>query len=345
MAEKDQDHKVTRLERRIAETAADIMEDEAENPEYLHSVLCQVGLPRASTSERSFERFNGKNGISIQAGKVLRRSGWIDAALPYGAKPRLVLVHVCSEAVRTRSNVVEVGRTLNEFLKRIGADNNGPSYARFKNQMEALAVCRMQIGMWSETRSLIINTQPISKFEAWIQHDNGTLGMWPGVIELSSEFYDSIVSHAVPLDPRAIHALQGSALALDIYSWLAHRLWRVRADNGMRLFWKNLRAQFGQEYRDDKNFKKEFVKALRKVKAVYPDARIDEVRGGLRLYPSPPPIRKTNVLVKLPESQFTMWPPEPRQAKINSRKAGAVLRAAVEETAGDLATHRPRRGR
>jgi len=104
----------------------------------------------------------------------------------------------------------------------------------------------------------------------------------------------------VPLDARAIHGLQKSALALDAYTWLAHRLCRVRKGGGVKLSWGNLRQQFGQEYRCSKDFKKEFRAALLKVRAVYPGARIDEEIGGLRLYSSPAPVPKSQVVVQLP---------------------------------------------
>jgi hypothetical protein len=54
-----------------------------------------------------------------------------------------------------------------------------------------------------------------------------------------------------------------------------------------------LRGQFGQEYQGkeaDKDFKKKFLIALRAVLAVYPQAKVKQVTGGLMLMASPPPI-------------------------------------------------------
>ena len=62
-----------------------------------------------------------------------------------------------------------------------------------------------------------INTEPFEKFDAWLQReDTGQMTLWPGVIELSQKFYDTLREHAVPLDPEALKALKHSALALDI---------------------------------------------------------------------------------------------------------------------------------
>jgi hypothetical protein len=74
----------------------------------------------------------------------------------------------------------------------------------------------------------------------------------------------------------------------------------VKQNKGVTLYWKNLKDQFGQEYRCDKDFKREFSGALRKAHAVYPDAKMEIVRGGLRLFPSPPPVKRRQVVVALP---------------------------------------------
>jgi Plasmid encoded RepA protein len=274
---------LTRLQRRVIDAAADIMEAEADSPEYMHTVLCQVGLPRSQTDGRSFERSNGRASMVVEAGRLWKRGKWVDQPLPYGAKPRLVLVHACSEAVRTQSLEIEIGRSVREFLARLGLDNSGHEYSRFRAQIEALAACRMVLGMSSDTKDVTIATQPFSRFEAWVQHDGKSLGLWPGSLTLSAEFFGSLIDHAVPLDPRGIAALQKSALALDVYSWLAHRLHRIRKPDGVKVSWANMRQQFGQEYKTSKDFKKAFRLALLKVRAVYPDAAIDDFPGGLIL--------------------------------------------------------------
>jgi hypothetical protein len=57
------------------------------------------------------------------------------------------------------------------------------------------------------------------------------------LLELSQEFFDTLAVHAVPLDHRALGALKHSALSLDLYTWLAHRLCRVRKPGGVKLSW------------------------------------------------------------------------------------------------------------
>lgn len=273
-----------------------------DSPAFLHAVLCQLGLPRSPLDVRDFTRTSGSASLHIEAGKWFNGRTWEAQPLPSGTRPRLVLLHVCSEAVRTRSPVVEVEDSVRGFLRRLKIDTAGDSMRRFRRQMIALAVCRMQLGYKTADRVVNLKCDPIDEFEAWIQNDNtGQRAMWPGVMTLSGKFFDTLAEHAVPLDAGAVGALQNSALALDVYTWLAHRLCRVRQNAGAAVSWSALKGQFGQEYRTEKDFKRELVGALGKVLPVYPGARVEKIRGGLRLMPSPPPVKRKGVVVALPE--------------------------------------------
>ena len=277
--------KISRETARIIRFATEIVEAPPEKPDFLHSVLCQVGLPRRATPELKFERRNGLASLLVEAGSLYSGQKWQQQPLPYGPKPRLALVHISTEAVRTKSRVIDVGRSLHEFMRRLGIGTNGREYRNFRQQMRALSACRMSLGYGNTT----IDAKPIEKFSTWNALQE-TRGLDEGAIELTTKFYESLVDSAVPLDPRALACLQGSSLALDIYTWLSHRLHRVARVTGDRVTWSNLADQFGQEYSEIKDFKKTFQKALVSVRSVYPDARLEEVRGGYILLPSRPPV-------------------------------------------------------
>lgn len=93
-------------------------------------------------------------------------------------------------------------------------DGGGPrgGYTVFRQQIESLAAWRLTIGMQSEGRVVTVDEKPIKRFEAWLNHDGSQRTLWPGVLELSTEFYDTLTHHAVPLDYRALAALRHSSL-------------------------------------------------------------------------------------------------------------------------------------
>lgn len=296
----DDSAKITRLQRKLVQTGMEVNDFLHDRPEYLHAIMCQLGLPRSRTAARSFERSVGRASMMVSAGKRYTREGWQDMPLPYGSQPRLAMIHLCSEAVRNQNPVIDVSEGIIPFLRDMGMSISGRTFRTFKNQMNYLAGCEMQLA-WDDGDSIKqTRCAPVHSFQAWADPFAGQTSFWPDEIKLGQEFFETLCEHAVPLDPRAVHALQHSALAMDIYSWLAHRLCRVRKNDGVKLYWKNLRQQFGQEYQCPKDFKKKFAPAMRKVLTVYPTANVRQEYGGIRLFPSPPPIRKNHAIVALP---------------------------------------------
>lgn len=256
-----------------------------------HAVLCQVGLPRSRVKGREFMRRSGAAWLNVQAGYLDEGKGPVLQPIPYGVMPRLALAWVSTLAVRGKEREINIGSSVAEFLRLMGMDDQGARYKTLRRQMHALAACRLQLGFKGRT----YNGQPVEQFDAWLanhNHNHKQLTLWPGIMVLSESYYNSLIESAVPLDSRALHALKGSALALDVYAWLAQRLHRIEGKR-VTLHWKSLREQFGQEYKGkdpDKDFKKEFLPVLRKVQAVYPQAKVKQITGGVLLVGSPPPI-------------------------------------------------------
>ena len=290
-----------RLEQRAVAAARAIADAEPSGDDllFLHSGLAQLGLPRGPCKARRFERCDGSVSLLVTAGSLWDGDDWVQQPLPNGSKPRLIMLDMGTQVVRSKSNEFFVEGSAKKYLKkRLGLSNtggrNGPLTA-FRRHLGALAACQMQLGFTYRDQALTLNRQLITGFSAWVTADSGRRGLWPGVVGLNADFCDSLRAHAVPLDRRAIRALAGSALALDIYSYLAQRLHRLSKPLDLR--WGTLRRQFGQEYKHVRYFRDDFLRQLRAVLAVYPDAKVSPIRGGLRLRPSNPPVPVTRVVV------------------------------------------------
>jgi hypothetical protein len=181
-------------------------------------------------------------------------------------------------------------------MERLGLNTDGGrDYNLFKREMKALAACRMTLGFGGKEHPVTVDAKPIRRFEAWLAYDGGQPTLWPGVIELSREYFDSLLEHAVPLDPRAVSALAHSAMALDAYSFLARRLYTL--EKPVKVTWRQFHVQFGHEFKDWRNFKQEFIDSLRAALTVYPSAKVEQIRGGLLLKPSLPPVHRESVAV------------------------------------------------
>lgn len=267
---------------------------------FLHAVLAQLGLPRSRPLDedgepaRRFERTAGRVSLLVSAGEAHTGRGWLAESLPYGSKPRLMLADICTEAVRSRSREVDLCESVREYLtKRLGLEWGGGrrgQYTHFRRQAMRLAVCRMQLGVNYGDRVLNYKGEPIREFNVWVTDGGSQKAFWPGSLKLDQEFFETLMEFGMPLDRRAYMALSRSALAMDAYTWLAHRMHRI--DGSVDIAWDALHRDFGQEYKRLRNFKLEFTGALEKAQGVYPQSvdRIHSIDGGIRLYTAKPPV-------------------------------------------------------
>ncbi len=277
----DDDKKLPAIQNRIIGAAVEIDQDDPLGIVYQHSLFCQVVLPRSRPEGRVFERSYRNGSISLEAGKLWDGTRWIEQPLPAGPKPRLALIHINSQAVKTRSPYVDIGHSCAEFLRRLGLnDQSGNTYTLFKRQMKALAACRMTLGFTVGNEAVTLDTKPIEEFRAWMATEQNRLALWPTCLELSRKYLASLLEHAVPLDTRAVSALAHSAMALDAYSFLARRLYTL--EKPVKVTWHQFHAQFGHEYNCNdpvKEFRKRFLPAVRAALTVYPSAKVVRSRG------------------------------------------------------------------
>lgn len=262
---------------------------------FMHTIMCQLGLPRSKVEESSsFNRIFGNAALMIEAGKLWNGSKFVQQPIPYGSMPRLMLIWMNTYAVRHKTQEIPLGKNPSDFLKKLGKKPNGGirgSYSVFRLQLQALAACRISLGFNLDGKAYTCDSKPIKCFEAWICTKDEQ-SSWPISVTLSDEYYQTLIEHAVPIDMRALLALKGSSLAMDVYVWLAERLHRING-RPMLLYWANIREQFAQEYdgkHAQQDFKKKFLRALQAALTEYPQAKVKVVTGGLLLIASPPPV-------------------------------------------------------
>jgi len=290
------------LQRRLIEAAADIREGEPDDIAYQHTILCQTSLPATKPPEGMlrWEKRQGRATLLVQAGEVLdpKTGNFTQLALPYGPKARLLLMHLNSEAVRSQSPVIPVEDSMTAFFRRLmGGPLDGRQIRMLKTQLSALAAAIFRMGITNGDHALQVDTKVVGTFDLWFDKDASQRVLWQSTLKLSGDYFDSLTRFAVPLDERAIAALRDSAVALDIYCWLAQRLHRIAEGKPQFVPWTALYEQFGQGYALIRQFRAFFLRQLAEVRAVYPEARMEADGKGLHLSQSPPPVRKLLVAV------------------------------------------------
>ena len=243
----------------------------------------------------SFGRTNGGYSLYIEPGFDHDRN--VPLGYPYGNVPRLLLAWLTTEAARTKSRTLELGKSLTDFMSQLGLDPSGGkngSITRLRNQMDRLFGSRISCQYHGKRGRAMKYVHVAAGTELWwdpLRPDDA--GQWRSNILLGYEFFQEIIDRPVPLDWRVILAIKKSPMALDIYAWLTYRMSYLKRKTTIP--WGALALQFGSEYTRLRDFKKSFLEQLRVVKLLYCHARFStESARGLTLYPSRPQVLPAN---------------------------------------------------
>jgi len=213
---------------------------------------------------------------------------WV--GVPFGAYARLILLYLQTQALRTGSREVELGRSWREWMLRIGIPWGGKSGRGVREQAELLSRCRLTFHLQGDGRTTgLLNVGIVDKALFLDEGGDGRQGrLTLETAKLSEGFYEALKRHPIPLEEAAIKALANNSAALDCYIWLAYRLHVLRAPK--LVTWQALKAQHGTAYKNLYHFKIRFAGVLALATAVYPDAHVDVVDAGVMLKPSKPPV-------------------------------------------------------
>jgi len=299
---------LTLVEKRSLEASVSIASEMLKNIAYQHTVLCQTCMPYRNPGDtvRKWERQQGATRLLVKAGEIwdVTRSEWREVGLPFGPKARLILAHLNAEALRTGSPEIEVERSLTAFVRRLQdptkrgkSGPSGPCIRAFKEQLERLSVAAIRMAMTANDHTVQINSQFVDVIELWLTKDENNRVRWNPTLHLNYQYFDSLQKHAVPLDERALAALAHSAMALDIYAWLAQRLHRIPHGKPQFVSWTAIKGQFGEGHSRMNNFRSKFRDAMFQVLSCYPKAKLEADHKGLTLRHSPPPVSARVILV------------------------------------------------
>lgn len=291
--------------KKLLETYLQIEEEDAYksgNLGFMARMLVQTTLPhRDPGEEHLWGRQNGKCAFTIQPGVEPGPDGKPKlVGLPYGTIPRLLMIWVATEVIRTQNRKLILGSNLSEFMSKLDLVPTGGRWGtvtRLREQMKRLFSARISFSYGEKSLSddleqYVIKPINIGETHLWWDPKNPAQNTFvESHLMLSEEFHESILEASVPLDMRAIKAFKQSPLELDIYTWLTYRCAKLRKPTP-EIPWASLANQFGSDFSRLRDFKARFIKHLKNVLVIYPDAKVEEGETGLILKPSKTHITK-----------------------------------------------------
>ena len=255
---------------------------------FMARTMALCSLPRTNPGNRhQYKRQNGPYTLYMFAGRD---------KLPYGNLPRLLMAWLSTEAVKTQSRELVLGKSLSDFMRELGIyAGGGNAHTKLRNQMKRLFGCTVSLIYEDRNGQATVNALIARRTEFWWNERKPDQPMlWESKIELSEDFFNEIINHPVPLDMNTLTALKRCSLGLDLYLWLTYRTFALRAP--LRLSWRQVYRQFGlhpdkaSDKRTVLDFRRKVLRELKKIKLAWPGLNYTTAPGVLILLPSTPAI-------------------------------------------------------
>jgi hypothetical protein len=257
---------------------------------FIAKFLVQTTLPHRRQPGSQYTRTDGRF--------TLRITDVGGAGLPYGSYPRLILIWMTSEVIRTSSRELQLGASLSRFMANLGLQATGGHWGtipRFRDQMQRLIGAAIST-RWEQSA----NGQQLAAGENLLLAERFQLWWTPQIlpdapraassITLSANFYEQLIASPVPLDLRAVRVLKQSPLALDLYAWATRRVSYL--ERPTLICWDALRRSFGSGYANTPQgracFRAKTLDALKRVCRVYATLHLEVRDDGVLILPSAP---------------------------------------------------------
>src|SRR3954453_52947 len=281
---------VSKHDRLVIETAYRVLSDDAEKMGFTYSGFALTSLPHKPQTELVWRRDGHNITMLIESGRD--RTGK-PLGLPYGSYARFILLFLQSEAIRTQSREIELGRSMRVWLGNMGLSIGGTTYKLVTAQARRISGCTLtffadRAGAQIKSRGGFVKTEITMSSRI---DDEQQAQLWQDRVLLDEDFYRALCEHPVPVSESALRAIGPRSMVIDVYIWLAYRLHSLTRD--VDISWPALYAQFGAGFSRIRRFRAHFVDCLALALAAYPDARVSVSDQCVTLHPSRPAISKS----------------------------------------------------
>lgn len=285
---------VSQKQRLLVDIAAEVLADERQNIGISYTGFCLTSLPhKRLPDDQAWHKQGHRVTLLVEPGRLQTVQGNIKLyGVPYGARARMILLYLQTQAVRTNSPQVALGRSMRDWMERLGLAVGGETARGLREQSARISACTLKF-FWEGEENNPRGFKRGAIVDSGLQFAGGDFSqgaLWEDQVVLDPVFYQTLRDHPVPLQEAAIKQLRDRSMSLDLYVWLAWRLHTLTKPTPIS--WAAIHTQFGAGFDKLFHFKPRFSEALAAAVAAYPEARVNLSENGITLHPSRPPIAR-----------------------------------------------------
>ena len=231
----------SRHERALIEAAYQVLSEDAEKMGFTYSGFALTSLPHKPQNELVWRREGHNVTMLVESGRDRQGKA---VGLPYGSYARFILLFLQSEAVRTQSREIELGRSMRVWLGTMGLSIGGTTYRMVAEQARRISHCRLQFFADREGHELMSHGGFVDGSISMSGVAGDQPSLWQDRVMLNDAFYRALREHPVPVSEAALRAIGPRSMVIDVYVWLAYRLHSLisrhadRLDRPARTVWQ-----------------------------------------------------------------------------------------------------------
>jgi hypothetical protein len=287
---RDEARRLLTRDQHLVDIAAEMMADETQRIGITYTGFCLTSLPhKRLPDDQPWEKKGHRVTLLVEPGRMQTGDHTKLFGVPYGARARMILLYLQTQAAKNKSPEVELGRSMRDWMERMGIAYGGETARALRDQATRLSACSLKF-FWETEKTRGFQRSAIIKrgMSFLIPRDDRQGLLWEDHVVLDGDFFQALREHPVLLREAAIRQLKNRSLSIDLYVWLAYRLHTLKTDTPIS--WAALQAQFGAGYRATGAFRRDFKASLTAALAAYPEAKVNYDDEGFVLRPSPPPV-------------------------------------------------------
>ena len=211
--------------------------------------------------------------------------------VPYGCYARMNQIYIDTEVKTKNTNVIDVGRSFNEYVKKVGYKEGWANKALLRQLINYItSVIRIEPVNPEAGRSIGIQSLIAKAWDIFFDVKNPEqLTFSKGKIILNEDYARYISKHSVPLDMNIVRCFRRNPLGLDFYRFLAYRNNELKKTISFPD--KLLFEQLGTEEENVRKIRMKLKGILKLIQAYWPvKAKFED--GYFEFAPSVPTVQK-----------------------------------------------------
>ena len=211
--------------------------------------------------------------------------------IPYGCYARMNQIFIDTEVRTKNTNVIDVGRSFNEYVRKIGYKEGYANKALLRQLINYVTgVIKVEPKDPLPGRIIGIHTLVARAWDIYFDVENPEqLMLSKGQVILDQDYAKYIHKHSVPLDMNVVRSFKRNPLALDFYRFLAYR--NNHLSETISFPDKLLFEQLGTKVQNDRINRIRLKRILKAIQMYWP-VRAKFEDGYFELQPSPPAVQK-----------------------------------------------------